>query len=256
MKNTKSGEKGRSIFEVNKKYIFVITSLIFIALLLVFTLSFLELHSDYDHSRLINILGKQRILTQVMAKDSASIYELQFAIEQFKDDKQEKLDLQNKLKGAKNDLEQSRNTYRMQYETIKKGYITIENKKISFQNTLKELNSVIAKHEVIWNGFNSSIDVVLNEKSNTKELDKAAKYINENNEQLLEYSNDITDIISSYNINKSLRMFYITIFLALFILLSLIIIFTNAYKNLFIPIRQLYKGMEQVGIANLDTIDT
>ena len=254
MKNTKSGKKGRSIFEVNKKYISLIISFIFIAFLLGFTLSFLELNRDYNESRLINILGKQRILTQVMAKDSASIYELHFAIEQFKDDKQEKLDLQNKLKGAKNDLEQSRNTYGMQYETIKKGYVAIENKKISFQNTLEELNPVIEKHEAIWNGFNSSIDVILNEKSNTKELDKAVKYINENNEKLLEYSNDINDIISSYNINKSLRMFYITIFLAVFILLSLIIVFINAYKNLLMPIKQLYKGMEQMGIANLDTI--
>lgn len=249
-----SEKKYKSVLKLYKQNVSIIIILISIAIISTLMLLFINLHRDSGEKNLIKLLDKQRMLTQIMAKDSVNIYELHTAIEQIKDDKQQKLDLENKLKRIENDLEESRNEYRTQYETINQGYILVGDKKVSFKNELKSLNPILENHKKIWSKFDSSIDVVLKERSNNTELFKAVNYISEKNEDLLQCSNDVTTIISGYYVNKNRNLFYITIFLIISMLISLTIFFINAYRNLFLPIGQLYKEMENIGIKDLNTM--
>lgn len=52
------------------------------------------------------------------------------------------------------------------------------------------------------------------------------------------------------------KLFYIEIALVVFIFIFLTILFVNVYRNLFLPIIQLYKGMEQVGLIDNRTVET
>lgn len=247
-------KKNRPIFQVYKRHLTIIVILISIAVISTLMLLFLNLHIDKEDSKLINVLGKQRMLTQIMAKDAVRVYEIHAAIEQFKYDNNEKSDLENKLKVTLKDLEQARNSYKIQYNAISNGYVLIESNKISFGDALKLLSPILQNHEKIWYSFDSSINVALKEKSNTKELFTAVKYISENNVQLLEYSNDITNIILNYNISRNQNLYYLAILLVVLVLISLTIFFVNAYRNLFLPINQLYKGMKQVGLTEIYNI--
>lgn len=246
--------KDTSVINLYKKHISIIMVLISTVIISIFVLLFINLHSNSENSNLVNVLGRQRMLTQMITKDVNRIYELYSAYEKYNYIDKEKADLEKKLSETLKSLEKSRNEYESQYSTITNGYIMIKDKKLNFSGILNELDPILQKQVKIWPQFNRSIDIVLNEKSNTVKLYDSVKYINENNEYLLEYSNDITNIVSNYNSGRSLMLFYAIMFLSIIMLISLIIFFVSAYKSLFLPLAQLYKGFEEVGITDIGTM--
>ncbi|MDW8801912.1 HD domain-containing protein [Clostridium sp. A1-XYC3] len=246
MKNSKS------IVSIYKKHISIIITLIITVIISIFTLLFINLHSNYENINLINILGKQRMLTQIIVKEVNRVYELNSAAEKYRDNEKEISSIEIKLEKTLNNLEKYRNEYRERYETIGHGYVTFNDKRIRFENVLQDLQPILSEHEKVWPQFDNAVNIVLKEKGNTNLLYEGVKYINENNETLLKYSNDITNIVSKYTHHRNLVRLYLTILLCIITLVFLSIFFNNAYKNLFIPITQLYKGMEEVGITDLD----
>ncbi|MBC2580875.1 HD domain-containing phosphohydrolase [Clostridium sp. DJ247] len=246
--------KNKSLATIYKKNLIISITLVSLTAVIVWLITIANLSNTYTEVQLINVLDKQRMLTQIMAKDANRIYELHSSIENYKNIKENKSDLEKKLSATITDLQQARKEYENQYNTIKNGYIQLNNKNLSFKNALEELQPVISKKDKIWKKFNSSIDTIIKEPNNTLELFNAVKYINENNEPLLQYSNNITDIVLSNDRKRTQSIFYIIIFLAVLMLVSLLVFVITILKNLFIPINQMNKCMEQVGISMLDDV--
>jgi response regulator RpfG family c-di-GMP phosphodiesterase len=248
-------KKDKSVVAMYEQHTAIIVALISMVIVSVFILLFINLYSNNQEGILVNTLGKQRMLTQIMAKDANEIYELNSTIDDFRyNNYKEKLDLENKLSYTLKDLEQKRKEYESQYNDVSKGYVYANSKMVSFKNALDNLNGILREHNKLWPNFYNSISVVLREKHNTTKLVNAINYINANNETLLEYNDYITNIVLSYNNHKASSLFHLTILITICVLIILTIFFIDAYKNLFMPINQLYKGMEQVGITSVDTI--
>lgn len=217
-------------------------------MLSIFILFLINLNKSYKDSNLINILGKQRMLTQMMAKDVGRIYVLNSIIDGTLHNSGQE-NLQNRRTEVLEELKNSKDEYEKQYTTIKQGYIIVEGKSVSFKGAKKKLDTIFKEHDFIWENFKKAIDTVLIENSNSQNTLQAIEYINENNEKLLNYSNEITHIVLDYNNNKSLLIYYSIIVLVILILIFLALFIRNAYRDLFIPISQLYKGMSQIGIT-------
>lgn len=218
-------------------------------MLSIFFLFLINLNRNYKDSSAVNVLGRQRMLTQMMAKNAGRIYTLNSVINDNSYNADGKKDLQHKLFETMKELKSSENEYKNQYNNIKQGYITVEGKKIEFKGALKDLNPIFNTHDAVWTDFQKSVDTIIKEQKNTSKAVEAIKYINENNEKLLEHSDDITNIVLDYIYTTSLHIYYGIIVLTILILAALAVFIINAYKNLFRPISQLYKGMEQMGIA-------
>lgn len=225
-----------------------ILALICVIMLSIFLLFLINLNRTYKDSNAINVLGRQRMLTQMMAKDTGRIYILNSILSEgsYSSSPEE---VQVRLSETLKELERSKNEYKSQYNTIKKGHIIVDEKIIKFERALKRLEPVFKENDAVWIDFEKSVDTVLKEKDNSQAAMQAIKYINENNEKLLDYSNSITNIVLKHINDRSLRMFYAIIALIVLILINLTMFIRNAYRDLFIPISELNKGMSQLGIA-------
>jgi len=215
---------------------------------------FMALRGSYNDSIIINVLGRQRMITQVIAKDINRIYELNNAMEEVSSNLGTPDELKLKLEYTKKDLQNFKEEYDKEFNDISKGYIFYGIKKLNFSGVLGTLNPTINDNRKMWGKFKTYIEVVLEQKSNTAALAEAVKYTNENNETLLGYSNEITEIVVDYNKNRSMVMIYVSIAIAILAFVLSGIFFFNIYYYLFVPINQLYKGMAEVGITGMDAI--
>lgn len=217
-----------------------------------FFLSLVNVNRNYKDSNAINILGRQRMLSQRMAKDVEKIYTLSSISSKGSNTTEE--DVQATLSEALKELESSKNEYKSKYETIKNGYIVLDDKVIKFKGALKDLQPIFKEHDAVWNEFQKSIDVLLKENSSTEEIEQAIKYMDENSDKLSEYSNSITNVVLNHINARSLKMYYAIIMLIILILISLALFIRNAYRDLFIPISQLNKGMLELGVTIEDNL--
>ncbi|MCM0649336.1 HD domain-containing protein [Clostridium swellfunianum] len=238
----------KSIAELYKQHIKLIISIIAAVMMSIFILLFLNLSKTNNNNNLINTLGKQRMLTQMMAKDVGRIYELttitngQVLYEIDKDE------LKSRTIKTIDELSLSMNEYDKQLSNIKKGYVEADGKGIRFKGNFNELNKIIDEQEKVWTSFKEAINKVIKEQNNSTEFLDAVKYINENNEVLLNYSNQVTENVLSYNNKRATIIYYLFMILPLLMLIFLAVFIKRAYKSLFIPISQLSKGVSTLGI--------
>jgi HD-GYP domain-containing protein (c-di-GMP phosphodiesterase class II) len=244
--------KNRSIVKLYKRQIITMLMLLIMAISAIISLLFMNFKINYENSSLVNVLGHQRMLTQMMAKYSDRIFELHSVSNLYSSDVKESENIKDKTSFTIDLLRKAEADYDTHYKVIKEGYVEINSRKISFDGALTELRTVFNEHDKIWPDFKKNIDIVLNEKSNTTEFIQATKYINENNEILLGYSDKITNIVLNHNKGVSLKLFYLIAVMGIIVLILLLIFFLDSYKNLFLPVNQLYNGFTSFGINNME----
>jgi response regulator RpfG family c-di-GMP phosphodiesterase len=241
--------KERSILETYKYHITLIITLIFLITSAVITLVFININGNYKDSMLVNVLGRQRMLTQMMAKDTGRIHTLNTLIESGEYNEQKILELKADKVQSIEELKYAIQTYKNQVNNVKHGYVIVDNKFIAFTKAISRLNDSISKHEDIWRDFEKACNIIIKEDKSSSEFIQAVRFVNENNNKLLDYSEEITNIVLKYNKDRSFTLYYIVLSLIIVMLISLVVFIIDAYKHLFIPIGQLHKGMTKLGIS-------
>ncbi len=188
------------------------------------------------------------MLTQMMAKDAGRIYELKSIINGNVKYEDNSVNLQEKLSETIDKVNASMQEYEKQSDTIKQGYIITEGKKIAFRKALEDHNSTILEQEKIWENFKPSINIVAKKDINSPEYIQAIRYIYENNQALLDYSDQITTYVLKYNNKRSLTSYYSVLAAAVLLLLILGVFIKEAYKSIFVPISQLSNGVADLGL--------
>jgi HD-GYP domain-containing protein (c-di-GMP phosphodiesterase class II) len=236
-----------------KKHVIIIISLIFIAIFSIILLLFLNLKNSYNDNALIDTLGKQRSVTQIMTKNSLYIYEFKTSINSNSNPSTNTKNY-NKVSTAIQELKESRDEFDKQYNSIIKGYVVVDNRTISLKGDLKELEPFIDGSKALWPEFKESIDILIDENSDVGRVNGAMRYIKDNNEKLFMHSNNITNSVIDYYRHRSLTLFYIFLFVAISVLILLTYFFVYDYKNLFEPLSALYKTSSGVNAneANID----
>jgi HD-GYP domain-containing protein (c-di-GMP phosphodiesterase class II) len=243
----------KSITELYKYHIKIIGILISFLIISIFALMLLNLNENHKDSTIINILGKQRMLTQMMSKDTGRIYEVRTVINGavYYDKSQE--ELKAILSETIAEVKSSREEYDKQLNAIKKGYILTDKKPVGFKGALNDIEPYIIEHEKIWEDFKKAIDTVINKEHNSLEYLQAVGYINNNNKVLLNYSDQITTEVSNYISRKNLIIYYSVMIFSVIMILFLAIFIKKAYKSLFIPVSQLSKGAGELGLLIEDS---
>lgn len=242
-------QQERSIAELYKRHIALITALITTIVVLILVLMFLSLSKSYNNNILINTLGRQRMLTQMMAKDVGRIYELKLASSNTFGLEKSSVNLKDGLSETTKELNSAINEYDQYLNTIKEGYIISEGKYISFKSAVSGMSKTLVEHDEVWSNFKEAVNIILNNGTDSSEYLEAVNYIHYSNKDLLKYSDLITSEVLTYNNTKSVIVYYSVIALSILLLLFLGIFIKKAYKDLFVPITQLSSGAAELGLT-------
>lgn len=241
--------KNKSILKLYREHIAIIAILFISAIIAFFTLLIFSNYRNSMSSTLIKALSQQSTSTQIIAKDSNRIFEIRSLLEVYDGNGESKDSLQNKMIATLHDLEETRNSYQQQYIFIKQGYILYNNDKITFKwindNKFKE---IFDSHDKIWIQYNNSINNILNNKSDLSDLLKSTRFINENNQILMNYNDKIINLIQEYNDYKTTVYTNILTAVGIIILIIMAIFMIKTYVELFLPMNQFYRRMNNIGI--------
>lgn len=227
----------------------VLISLLLMTIVACFALIIYQTNrNDYDGGLLIDTFGKQRMLTQMMAKDANRIYALQQALETGNNVDPENT-IKEKVASSKHQLELSRNSFKTVVNSLHTGTITIAGRDINFQDSQKEIFLHLKDLDGIWDDFDKCISVVINTGTINREIADAVIYINNKNEKLMEESDSITKVILEGIKERATLSTIAAAGLVAVSFIVMLIILLSLYKYIIIPMNELYRGITETGIS-------
>jgi response regulator RpfG family c-di-GMP phosphodiesterase len=109
------------------------------------------------------------------------------------------------------------------------------------------------EQDFLWKQFKVTIDSIVKEGKNSPNYLEHIRFINENNNKLLNYSDEILNEVLLYNNKRGLTIYYSVVLFILIMLMLLAFFIRRAYKDLFIPINQLSIGISGLGVETSRT---
>ncbi len=209
--------------------VFIVVLLVLINLVVIFTL----LNMAEDDSLLVNLSGRQRMLTQKISKN-VFLLELQGTEHGKYLDREVIL---TDLTGALNLYDQTLNAF------LKGGAITDGTGKKGTISDIGKNTPVAEEAAALWNDFKDQVDRVINDDSH----DSAAEYIYKNNIKLLQLSNSIVSNLQA-EADKKLALMknfqYIVLIISVIILVIIFLILNKIIINPLLLVREkMKKGM-------------
>ncbi|AJA48897.1 cyclic di-GMP phosphodiesterase response regulator RpfG [Clostridium pasteurianum DSM 525 = ATCC 6013] len=244
--------KSKSILKLYREHTAIIVILFFLSIIAFFTLLIFSIYRNNVSNNLIKVLSNQSTLTQTMAKDSNRIFEIKSLLDVYNGNGESRDSLQNKMNKTLQDLKHTKDEYINQYNFIKQGYIKYDDKIFTFKGIPPDvLKNIFNKHDKLWAEYSYHVGIILSNENNMENLLKSTRYINENNQFLLKYNDDMASLIQEYNNNQTIVYINILTAAGILILIILALFIIRTYINVFLPMNQFYRGMTNVGINDL-----
>ncbi|WP_166636392.1 HD domain-containing phosphohydrolase [Fonticella tunisiensis] len=234
-----------SILKFIKVRMVIITFLILGVVASLGRLAFNAIEADYTSRQLINVLGKQRMYSQMMAKDASMLYVLYDRLNN--DTEGSENEIKEKILQTKAELQESERQFDTTFKSIKSGKINIGSKILDFEKNLNELEPALKETDATWNKLRSYIDEIISSEGgfDVQYID----YINENNHKLLDSSDKITGIVVMAAKKNMIYSILLTASLGTLAVISTIILLFNINRYLILPLSELYRGVSEIGLA-------
>lgn len=204
---------------------------------------------DNDDKLILNLYGKQKMLTQEIGKDSASIYMI------LQSGRLENDDLyftdQRQLDDIKAGLKLSGELFSEILEATQSGRLTWESYKLDIRGLLSEASGQLNDITTLWSDFEKAIDIILGANELNDEVTEAARFIAENNMVLLEQVDSLQDIIIKEAVKYSERLERLfRILIGLFSTIAFVALF-YLLRYIIFPFNALYKGLTETGLNEI-----
>ncbi len=227
---------------------FTIVALVLLALFgIVLGIVFLAGHHEDEHNYIVNVLGRQRMLTQQMAKNASRIAALYEALDSPERVQPEEV-LREKLVSTRASLSQAADHFERVLLQVSSGKIEYESSYISLfdlDDSRFQTNITAIRDE--WSRFKRNAAVVAASEDNGVEFRKALIYVNENNERLLELSETLSKLaIANFAAEARNAQAVMTVLIACLILLGIWILF-GTYRFVVQPYNVFYTGLRSLG---------
>lgn len=203
--------------------------------------------NEYERTSLVNVLGKQRMFTERLAKDVNIKYGLMQA-ELIGNTSESKVEINDKKNILGKDIEYTRVQFDNTQRQIKEGRIMVEGRNISIGSAGQKINSTVFKMDEMWTNYQKALDIIQNQVGVDRAFIDSVIYINDNSETLMNYNNEITETL--INERKSENSYYrvtAASAVALFLLTMAVFIF-RLFKYMILPFDAFISGMSTVGI--------
>lgn len=242
----------KPIFAKIKLRFLIYLIIIGIGLFSIIGISYYSGNTLKNNSQIITVLAKQRMLTQSLSKNASRIYIIKDTL-QSHDSIQPKEVLESKLQSITNQLQLDASTYESVYADLSNGFVvTPSGKTIHIsKNAFRQVDQKILELNDKWHYFNDSIKVIISSSTTTKEFREALIYINENNMDLLDASEEILnsfdkDMLEQYEVFQFVNLILIFIMISVAALLMY-----QMYDDLFKALNIFYVGFEKLGLRRI-----
>ncbi|TAH65190.1 MAG: HD domain-containing protein [Anaerolineaceae bacterium] len=205
---------------------------------------------DYEDKILLNLYGKQRMYTQSISKDAGLIYT--FLLNQNANNNDLYI-IENgyRIDDIRESLRNSKQSFLEIFEATQSGYLTWDSYELNFSGFISKASSHIEDIKNLWLNFDNAIMIILEADEINSEVTEAALYINNHNLELLDYSEQIQEIILNESIKSSGRMeMLFRVLIVLFSAITIIALF-HLVRFIILPFNQLYQGLSQIGLSEI-----
>lgn len=224
--------------------------LAFISVLVIFILlEDISAYREKEDKRIINSLGKQRMYTQMIAKDSSSLYALMKDLEDGRIS-ETTIEVKNKHMEYIDSLQNAKTEFSEILKSLEDGYLKVDSGLIDIRSSNEKAAPYHRDLKLLWEEFGQYIQTMMEAESISEEVVAAATFINMNNMKLLELCDQIQQIILSDSINTTrlmTRAFYILIGVLSVIVVGAII---HLIKFILLPLKRLHQGISEIGLEH------
>ncbi len=202
---------------------------------------------EREDKLVINIFGKQRMYTQMMAKDSSSLYALMKDLED-SNISLSSVDVLNKYLEYKDNLREAADRFTETLEALEHGYLKVEAYDINIGSSINEVAPYLEDIKPLWEKFARAVMTMIRADEITNEFVIAATFINLNNLKLMELCEQIQQVILTDSLRTDHRtdMAFYTLIGILSILMVIAVL--NLMKFIILPFNRLYRGISEIGL--------
>ncbi len=239
-------EKTVFLTKIKRRILIIALSIISIIILLG-SLFYISSRNSYEERTLVNVLGRQRMLSQMLAKDASRLY----ALVQVKNSGsmiEDESVVDSKIKVTKHKISIAREEFSDTLSRINKGYIEDQKVKVKFNKTNAPISIDLHNANMLWKKFDQAVDTILNEENYNDDFIKSTIYINENNEQLLRYCDNIMELTVGEAKQEAVKSMLISILLVILAFIVIGVFVRNLYKYILMPLNEIYNGFSDLGV--------
>ncbi|MDD3198307.1 MAG: HD domain-containing protein [Eubacteriales bacterium] len=208
--------------------------------------------AENNTGQLVNILGRQRMLTQQMAKDSNRVFALVQA--QYSGTTESPQEI---IEQAKSDSRKSLQIAITEFDQVitgaVTGYFKLENSEIKLDAEDESLKLIVDSISQKWQAYKNAVQTIIDLDTYDSKLAEAIIYINANNIELMQQSDDFTNqIISKQSqiATNNNRLAYIVLGISLLILLGGMF---WLYQFIIYPLDELYHQLSLNGLGGVSS---
>jgi len=240
-------KKYKSFNSFIRKKLIIIVTLIMLLILFLSSIVFIINHDNKNESVLINTFGKQRMLTQMIAKDINRKYTIMLSLQQGPLVENDKT-LNDKITLLNLSLEEAQKKFEITLLSLHNGKLTKADGNVNFESCINKISPNVVKMDNVWAVFNKSVDVIIDSKKIDKNAAEAIIYINTHNEELMNYCDDITQTVVNIQKQNSVRDMLLALTLLAAVIILLLISLFQLQKYIVLPLNELYEGINSMGM--------
>jgi len=243
--------KYKSFNSLIRKRLIIIVTLIMLVILFLSSIVIIINHNNKNESVLINTFGKQRMLTQMMAKDINRKYTIMLSIQSGPLVENTKT-LNDKITLLNSALEEAQKEFEIILLSLHSGKLSKADGIVNFESCLNKISPNVVKMDNVWGSFNTSVDVIIDSKKINKNTAEATIYINTHNEELMNYCDDITQTVVNIQKQNSNRDMLLALVLLVAVIILLSISLFQLQKYIVFPLNELYEGINSIGMLKIN----
>ncbi|MDF2540342.1 MAG: metal dependent phosphohydrolase [Herbinix sp.] len=239
--------KKDSILRPVKRIIIIIIAAFFLILVSFTILQHQTSRMAYEDKQVINLFGKQRMFTQQISKDSSRLYALMQSLS-FDQIYQSEDIVKGKIQMTKKSLQEAEINFAKTLAAMQQGILIVDSDQIDITEEISQSTDTLDQIALLWSEFAKAVDTLIASDEITDQMAAAAIYINENNLELLQLSDNISVTILNNSIQKANDMKLIIYgMIGLLSVITLLALY-HLIKFIYQPFQQLYKGITEIGL--------
>ena len=242
-----SNTENKSFLNLIKKRIFLILSLVAVLILFLTLIIFSISQNNKNQFRLIDVFGRQRMITQMLTKDANRKYAIMQILENGPFVAPDET-LNQRIDAINDYMKKEKHRFSSKLSTLHQEYIQQDDETIHIGSYTKDMSDLIASTDGDWEAFSNAIHIVIESSQADSRASEALTYINMNNESLLGDCEGITDGLVSAQNNRMYTITVVSLFLFSITIGLLFVSIFELYKYIVQPLDALYKGINNLNI--------
>ena len=249
-------ENKKKTFATIKKRFLVYLFIIAIGVISIFIISTYSGETLKNDAKVINILGKQRMLTQALSKNASRLYVINEELRSGDSIQTDEI-LRQKITDIKQILIENATVYQTVYDNLIDGSIMLESELINIPKRIQENITPELKYiKNIWGDFYLSILDVTKYDYESLEFKEALIYINENNEELLLHSDLMLKVFEDNMVQRYEFYRNLTSLLMIFVIILTSFLMYQMYSDLFKALNVFYRHLDKLGLEHGHSTNT